>query len=186
VLDGGDVAERLAQPSVVGSPETLRLVMADFASGVTIVTAIWGGSAHAMTATAFSSVSLDPPLVLVCVGKTSRFHQAIIGSGEWAVSLLGADQEHLARHFANRGRDLRTQFDDVAHTLAPVTGAPVITGALGWLECATYSSQEAGDHTVIVGEILRASATMLDRQPLTHYRGTYHRMQVAIQDGPES
>jgi flavin reductase (DIM6/NTAB) family NADH-FMN oxidoreductase RutF len=163
---------------VVGSAEALRRVMADFASGVTVVSAVWRGSAHAMTATAFCSVSLEPPLVLVCVSRTSRFHEAISGSGRWAASLLAGDQVALARHFSNRGRDLLTQFDDVPHTLGPETGAPVLTGALAWLECTTYSAHEAGDHTVIIGEIKRTSAMALDRQPLTYFRGTYHPLQA--------
>ncbi len=155
------------------SAEALRRVMADFASGVTIVTTRWQDVAHAMTATAFCSVSLDPPLVLVCVSRASRFHPAVTGAGQWAVSLLSQDQESVARHFANSGRDLRTQFDAVAHHPAPVSGAPVIDGALGWLECRTHAAYDGGDHTILVGRVLQTSEHPLDARPLTYHRGTY-------------
>jgi flavin reductase (DIM6/NTAB) family NADH-FMN oxidoreductase RutF len=155
------------------SAAALRQTMADFASGVTIVTTQWQGVAHAMTATAFCSVSLDPPLVLVCVSKTSRFHQAVTQADGWAVSLLSGPQETIARHFANRGRDLRTQFDLVPHSLGPTTGAPVIDRALAWLECATYAKHDGGDHTILVGQVLLTSDQPSPDRPLTYYRGSY-------------
>lgn len=161
---------------------TLRQVMADFASGVTIITTVWDGVAHAMTATAFASVSLDPPLVLVCVSKSSRFHAAITRAEYWVASLLSADQSWIARHFSNRGRDLRTQFDGVPHTTSRLTGTPVVTGVLSWLECVTEGMHDAGDHTIMVGRMVDggpgsllsppASESVMSR-PLTYYRGTY-------------
>lgn len=153
--------------------EDLRRVMADFASGVTVVTTAYDGVAHAMTATAFCSVSLDPPLVLVCVSRTSRFHHAVTHAHGWAVSLLAHDQEAVARHFANRGRDLATQFDPVPHAAGRLTGAPLITGALGWLECETHAQHDGGDHTILVGRVLRTSEKSEKGAPLTYYRGTY-------------
>jgi flavin reductase len=158
------------------SPEALRHAMSQFAAGVTVVTALAGGVAHAMTATAFSSVSLDPPLCLVCVGKSSRFHAAIIAARAWAVSILAADQEHLARHFARKGRDLLTQFDEVPHRTAPSSGAPVLLGATTWLECFTVAEHDAGDHTVVVGELTWAADARAESAPLTYYRGNYHRL----------
>ena len=98
---------------VPGSSDALRHVMGHFASGVTIATALHHGVKHAMTATAVCSVSLEPPLVLVCVSKSSRFHGAITKAKYWCLSLLTVDQEGLARHFSNRGRDLLSQFDGV-------------------------------------------------------------------------
>ena len=164
--------------TVAGSPEALRHVMGHFASGVTIVTALRDGVSHAMTATAVCSVSLDPPLVLVCVSKQSRFHQAISEAEAWCMSLLAADQEPLARHFSNRGRDLLTQFDRVPHQPAEVSGAPRLDGALAWLECTTFAQHDGGDHTIVVGQVVRTSGWAAhDEQnpptPLTYYRGTY-------------
>ena len=90
-----------------------------FRSGVTIVTALHRGIQHAMTATAVCGVSLDPPLVLVCVSKSSRFYRAITDADNWCLSLLTVDQEQIAWHFSNRGRDLLSQFDDIPHTQSP-------------------------------------------------------------------
>src|SRR5215212_555850 len=107
----------------------MRHVMGTFVSGVTVVSTVWQSAAHAMTATAFSAVSLDPPLVLVCVSKQSRFHAAVLGAARWAVSLLRDEQERIARQFSNRGGDWRTQFDDGEHRRAAVAGAPSSKGA---------------------------------------------------------
>jgi flavin reductase (DIM6/NTAB) family NADH-FMN oxidoreductase RutF len=155
------------------APDVLRHAMSQFASGVTVVTAMVDGVAHAMTAAAFSSVSLEPPLCLVCVGKSSRFHAAITTTGGWAASVLAADQEPLARHFAHKGRDLLTQFAGVPHRPAPVSGAPLIIGAITWLELVTYAQHDAGDHTIVVGELIWAADAEPEHSPLTHYRGSY-------------
>jgi flavin reductase (DIM6/NTAB) family NADH-FMN oxidoreductase RutF len=163
---------------VPGSPDALRHVMGHFVSGVTIATALHHGIKHAMTATAVCSVSLEPPLVLLCVSKSSRFHGAIMTAKCWCLSLLTLDQEGLARHFSNRGRDLLSQFDHVQHTPSPISGTPLIDGALAWLECTTYGRHEGGDHTIVVGQVARASGLPSDddpnaRPPLTYYRGAY-------------
>lgn len=164
-----------ASPPAVApvSSDQLRQTMAEFASGVTVVTTRWQGLAHAMTATAFCSVSLVPPLVLVCVAKTSRFHQAVTHADGWAVSLLSDSQESVARHFANRGRELGTQFEPVPHTLGNLTGAPLIQGALAWLECETYDRHDGGDHTILLGRVLQTSQVRGAAEPLTYHRGTY-------------
>lgn len=163
---------------VPGSPDALRHVMGHFASGVTVATALHHGIKHAMTATAVCSVSLEPPMVLVCVSKSSRFHGAAIHAENWCLSLLTVDQEPLARHFSNRGRDLLSQFDNVPHTPSPLSGTPLLDGSLAWLECTTYGVHDGGDHTIMVGEIVRASGLPSDDDPdapapLTYYRGTY-------------
>jgi flavin reductase len=165
--------EDLADEGSAGSAATLRHVMGTFMTGVTIVSTVWQDVAHAMTATAVSSVSLDPPLILVCVSKTSRFHAAVLGSGRWAASLLRHDQEAIARHFSNKGRDLLTQFDSVPHKSAPVSGAPLIVGAHSWLECDTYATYDGGDHTIVVGLLVRASQRAPAGRPLTYYQGAY-------------
>jgi flavin reductase len=168
---------------VPGSPDALRHVMGHFASGVTIATALHRGIKHAMTATAVCSVSLEPPLVLVCVSKSSRFHGAIMKANHWCLSLLTVRQEPLARHFSNRGRDLLSQFDSVPYSPSPISGTPLIDGALAWLECATYGVHDGGDHTIVVGEIVRASGLPYDDDPnalapLTYYRGAYSSRDV--------
>ena len=152
--------------------------MTQFSSGVTVVTALPHGVKHAMTATAVCSVSLVPPLILVCVSRTSRFHTAIMEADTWCVSLLSADQEQVARHFANRGRDLLSQFDHVPYTPSPKSGTPLIDGALAWMECVTYDRHDGGDHTIVVGELVQASGpapreAAERKAPLTYYQGTY-------------
>jgi flavin reductase (DIM6/NTAB) family NADH-FMN oxidoreductase RutF len=164
--------------AVAGSAEALRHVMAQFASGVTVVTALRQGVKHAMTATAVCSVSLEPPLILVCVSRTSRFHAAIMEADTWCVSLLSADQVQLARHFANRGRDLLSQFDHVRFTPSPKSGTPLIDDALAWMECVTYGRHDGGDHTIVVGELVQTSGPgplepAERKAPLTYYQGTY-------------
>jgi len=163
---------------VAGSADGLRHVMTHFASGVTVVTALQHGVKHAMTATAVSSVSLVPPLILVCVSRSSRSHTAIMEADAWCVSLLAAEQEPVARHFANRGRDLLTQFDHVPYTPSPGSGTPLIDGALAWMECVTYGRHDGGDHTIMVGELVHASGPVTlegpgRKAPLTYYQGTY-------------
>ena len=163
---------------VEGSAEALQQVMRQFSSGVTVVTALRQGVKHAMTATAICSVSLVPPLILVCVSRSSRFHEAVTVAEAWCVSLLSADQERVARHFANKGRDLLSQFDQVPHTPSPLSGTPLIDGALAWMECVTYAQYDGGDHTIMVGELVHASGAPSrhdqDRKaPLTYYQGTY-------------
>jgi flavin reductase len=147
--------------------------MAEFSTGVTVVTTNWQGMPHAMTASAFCSVSLSPPLVLVCVGKSTRFHHAVTEAGVWAVSILSGDQVGLARHFSHSGRDLVTQFDGVPNSPAPHSAAPVLCGAQAWLDCVTYAEQDAGDHTVVVGRVVATGGGRLDAAPLTYHRGSY-------------
>lgn len=165
---------------VPGSADALRHVMAQFTSGVTVVTALRAGVKHAMTATAICSVSLTPPLVLVCVSRVSRFHAAVMEAQTWCVSLLSADQAPVARHFANRGRDLLSQFDAVPHTPSPRSGTPLLDGALAWMECVTYGRHDGGDHTIVVGELIHAGTGQPvagdpagQQTPLTYYQGTY-------------
>lgn len=173
MLDGElpEVADLVSAGSV--TPETLRSVMAEFSSGVTVVTAEWQGRLHAMTATAFCSVSLEPPLVLVCVGKGSRFHSVITGTSAWAVSLLAGDQGWIARHFADRERDLPTQFSGVPHSRAAHSRAPLPNGTRGWLDCSTYALYDGGDHTIAVGRVVRAGRASPVSGPLTYHRATY-------------
>ncbi len=159
--------------SLPGTAAALRRAMGQFASSVTVVATVADGVAHALTATAVCSVSLEPPLVLVCVGKTSRFHAAVVATGRWTLSILAADQGGVARHFATSGRDLATQFDRVPHHPAPVSGAPVLVDSLAWLDLRTWSTQDAGDHTIVVGEVLAASAELATTPPLTYLRGTF-------------
>ena len=151
--------------------------MGRFGSGITIMSTLQGGVAHAMTASAFTSVSLDPPLVLVCVDKGVRMHDAVLDCGYWAVSVLADSHRELAERFAKSGRDLYSQFDGVPVSPGPKTGCPLVVGALSWLECRTWATYEGGDHTIVVGEVLSLGASEQDDPTaLIYYAGQYREV----------
>lgn len=150
-----------------------RRVVGRFATGVTVVTTLLDGEQHAMTCNSFTSVSLEPVLVLFCAEKVARFHSAVLSSGSWAVSVLAQGQEGVSRHFAARGRELEGQFDELPHTVGPVTGAAVLDGAIAALECRTVSTTDAGDHTVVIGEVLGLGVPDASGDPLLYYEGRY-------------
>jgi flavin reductase (DIM6/NTAB) family NADH-FMN oxidoreductase RutF len=147
-----------------------------FASGIMVVTTRLGGVDHAMTVTAFTSVSLDPLLVLFCAEKAARFHDAVLAAGNWAVSVLGEDSEKTARWLATRGRPLEGQLDALRHHPGPVTGAPVLDDALAALECRTTAVHDGGDHVIVVGEVVGIAEPGDGRGPLLHYAGRYRRL----------
>lgn len=170
VTDTTDVTEA---PGVI--PCTLRDVMRQFATGIVVLTTA-GEHCHGMTANAFSSVSLDPPLVLCCVAGTATMHGAISRAGGFAVSVLDASQEHLARYFTDKRRPRGpAQFDAVDCRRGPHTGAPLMSGALAWLECSLTDSHEGGDHSIFVGRVL-GSSRGTGSEALLHFGGAYERV----------
>jgi flavin reductase len=132
----------------------MRAVMGTYATGVTVVTS-GRDLPHGMTANAFTSVSLDPAMVLVCVKRTATMHATIMAHGTFAVSILAADQEALARYFASSARphDER-EFSTVSYRPGPHTGAPIIDGNLGWVECKLAAVYDGGDHSIFLGSVL--------------------------------
>lgn len=153
----------------------LRAVMGQFATGVTVLTA-GGEGAHGMTANAFSSVSLTPPMVLCCVGRAARIHRAIIDANAFAVSILAAGQGDIARYFADRRRpDGMAQFAAVDTELGARTGSPVLTGALAWIECSLAEVYEGGDHSIFLGQVL-ACGRGTGTGALSFFGGGYHRL----------
>jgi flavin reductase (DIM6/NTAB) family NADH-FMN oxidoreductase RutF len=161
-----------------------RRAAGQFASGIVVVTTATG---HAMTVSAFASVSLDPPLVLFCAEKVARFHDAVLEAGSWAVSVLAEDDEKTARWLATRGRPLDGQLDVLAHHPGPATAAPVLDGALAVLECQTAAVHDGGDHSIVVGRVIAVAGSRgpADRAgprnapapgPLVHYSGGYRRL----------
>ena len=164
---------------VDGTPDPLlfRKALGRFPTGVCVVTAVEDGLDHAMTASAFSSVSLDPLLVLVCVEARARFHEAVLRSGEWAVSILDAGAQPVAQWLATRGRSLEGQLDRVPFRRGAVTGAPLLDQASAWVECRTYALHPAGDHTIVVGEVLGVGVREDgDAGALVYHRGTYRQL----------
>ncbi|MFB7915418.1 flavin reductase family protein [Streptomyces sp. NPDC056061] len=164
-------AARLAAPGEgAGEERRLRRAFGSFPTGVTVVT-VGGAVPRGMTANSFTSVSLDPPLVLVCVAKEARMRGSLAAAPDFAVSVLGADQEHVARHFADRSRPPGAdQFDAVDWFPGPATGAPVLTGAVAHFECRAWRSYDGGDHTLHVGRVLSWQEAP-DRDTLLFHRG---------------
>ncbi|HEY9240937.1 MAG TPA: flavin reductase family protein [Streptosporangiaceae bacterium] len=153
-----------------------RRVAGRFASGIMVVSTTLDGADHAMTVTAFCSVSLRPPLVLFCAEKIARFHDTVLRTGTWAVSVLDEDAEKTARWLATRGRPLDGQLAGIEHFPGPVTGAPVLADALGVLECRTTAVHDGGDHSIVVGEVIGVAEPDPDGRPLLHYSGRYRTL----------
>lgn len=151
-----------------------RRVMGHFPTGVTIVTTRLGnGGACGLTVNAFCSVSLDPPLVLVCVERDADSHACITDTGFFAVNILGSEKgETLSRRFATFG--VADKFEGVAFREV-VTGAPVLEVAVAWVDCQLVRAVPGGDHTIFLGEVVAADA--VDGSPLVYYRGGYGRFQ---------
>jgi flavin reductase (DIM6/NTAB) family NADH-FMN oxidoreductase RutF len=148
---------------------TFRSVLGRFASGVTVVTVREGDTDHGMTASAFCSLSLDPPLTLVCIERTTRMHEILSRVDRYAVNLLTTRQEALSRRFAEPPDDNR--FEGVGFDRG-LTGAPLLRDVLAHLECEVVDRYPGGDHSIIVGKVIAAEA-FGDARPLLYYRGGY-------------
>ncbi|MGW4052702.1 flavin reductase family protein [Streptomyces sp. NPDC004779] len=173
----------LAIPHAEGvSDDEFRAAMSRLAAGVVLVTAHDPddgprGEDVGMTATAFLSVSLDPPLVLVSLRNGSRMDDLLDEVPVWAVSVLSESQRHVAGRFAMKGRvSDRLLFADLPYTRGEVSGAPLLGGALTTLECRTESRVVAGDHTLVIGRVLSVGLPSQDGEPLTYFRGRYRRL----------
>lgn len=126
-----------------------RHTMGQFASGVTVVTTHEHEQPVGITVSSFASLSLDPPLVLICIDNRGRSHDAIARAGVFAVNILAEDQEHLARVFASRAAD---KFGGVAYRLS-AESLPLLDGVLATIECRVVNALPGGDHTIFVGEV---------------------------------
>jgi flavin reductase (DIM6/NTAB) family NADH-FMN oxidoreductase RutF len=166
-----------------------RRAAGQFPTGIVVVSTSLDGEGHAMTVSAFASVSLEPMLVLFCAEKIARFHDAVLETGFWAVSILDEGSEKIARWLASRGRPLHGQLDTIPHRPGPLTGAPVLDAALAAMECRTTAVHDGGDHSIVVGEILGVAGPVTERAgrdgdvggergggPLVHHSGRYRRL----------
>jgi flavin reductase (DIM6/NTAB) family NADH-FMN oxidoreductase RutF len=153
------------------SGEELRETMRRFAAGVSVVTASVDGQRFGVTVGSLVSLSLEPPLVGIAIGLQSSFHEPLREAGRFAVSLLAADQERIARHFARSGVPPIALWSGVP-THESDLAEPLVADALGWLACRTRTALEAGDHTIFVGDVL---STQLGREAgaLVYVRGGY-------------
>ena len=154
-------------------PGAFRKALAAWASGVTIVTARDGDHIHGMTVSAFASVSLDPPLVLVCAEKSSDTHGVIQAGKVFTVNVLASGQDELSNRFASsRDEHLRFVGLDCAEG---ETGCPRIPGAVAAIDCRVENAVDAGDHVVYIGEVQAVDVT--DAPPLIYFRGAYRELE---------
>jgi 3-hydroxy-9,10-secoandrosta-1,3,5(10)-triene-9,17-dione monooxygenase reductase component len=169
IRDGSLVAPG-DDPEQAQRSRKFRDVLGRFCTGVTVVTSMCDSLPVGMTCQSFSSVSLDPPLVLFCPAKGSRAWPLMQRAGFFCVNLLAHDQLELSNGFAARGTD---KFDGVSWRPS-VTGAPLLDGVLGWVDCTIYAVHEAGDHYVVIGRVMDLGVEEAPH-PLLFYRGQYAR-----------
>jgi len=135
------------------SPEQFRDVMARHAAGVTVVTTAGPIGYHGVTVTAFCPLSLDPPLVLVCIDRQQQSHRLLETAAGWVVNLLSRDQEFLAEQFAGRAPLADSRFSRLPHHLGPL-GIPRLDDCLAWIDCRPWARYEGGDHSIFVGQVV--------------------------------
>lgn len=163
-------------------PDELRHVMGNFATGCTVVT-LPTDPPHGMTVNAFSSVSLDPPLVLFCADHDTTCHEHLSGGVDaYGVNVLTADQVDIGEYFANM-RDLDEEpFEDRA-TRTEETGTPLFADSLAYLDCTVEAAHPAGDHTIYVGRVEAAEVCSPEGEPLTFFRGDWGTVDALPDDG---
>ena len=156
-----------------------RHALGHFCTGVTVITGAENGRPAGFACQAFAALSLTPPLVLFCPGKSSRTWPAIADSGYFCVNVLAAGQQEIARRFGVSGPD---KFAGLSWSPSP-SGTPVLSGALTWVECAVVAVHEAGDHYLVVGRVTELGPSQPGR-PLLFYRGRYAAIDEASAAGP--
>jgi 3-hydroxy-9,10-secoandrosta-1,3,5(10)-triene-9,17-dione monooxygenase reductase component len=156
-------------PESAARARRFRDVLGLFASGVTVVTSLADGAPVGMTCQSFSSVSLEPPLVMFCPAKTSRAWPLMQRAGFFCVNILAHDQAEISNAMATKGTD---KYDGIDWRPA-ATGAPLLDGVLGYVDCAVHSVHEAGDHYVVLGRVKELGFGDDGRRPLLYYRGSY-------------
>lgn len=153
--------------------EAFRRAVGRFATGVCAITSLLDGRDHAMTANAFASVSLDPLLVVVSVAEDTRFLEAVTGSKVWGVSVLPGSARDTAEWLASPGRPLIGQLDRVPNHRGPRTGVALVDGALMSLECRSTGLYPAGDHWLVLGEVVGIELADVPDEPLLFLQGRY-------------
>ena len=154
-------------------PAALRTVLGHFATGVAIVTAVDGEEPVGMACNSFTSVSLEPQLVLFCAAKSSTTWPRIQAAQRWAANILGEDGEEVCRLFAQKGAD---RFAHMSYTTGR-TGAPILDASIAFVDCETVAEHDAGDHVIVVGSVLELGYAS-EGKPLLFYRGGYGRFEV--------
>jgi len=164
-------SEKLPRPLAGLAGEEFRRACGRFATGVTIASVLDGsGLPHGLTVSSFTSVSLDPPLVLICLGHEVTSVEVFRGAKYFGINVLAEDQRALSERFARKGHD---RFDGL--DWAPgETGVPLLAGVLAQMECAVYQRVTAGDHDIFIGEMV--SARVHQGDPLIHFSSRYRKL----------
>ena len=164
----------MAKPNTVDT-EILRQTMRAWSSGVTVVTAVHEGARHGMTVSSFTSVALDPPLIIISLQSDSRTQKLIAGSGHFAVTILSADQRELSERFSGRLPDTEDRLAGLA-TETLVTGVPFLKGGLAYLDCRVAQTISAGSNTLFLAEVVAARSGDGADDPLVYHDRHYHRL----------
>jgi len=150
-------------------PRTFRQAVGHFATGVAVIALEVEGAIRAMTANSFTSLSLDPPLVLFCVGKRSRAGQAVHAATGFSINILGEEQQDVSTYFAGAWKDAPPP----PFTFLDWEGAPRLEGAIGSIGCLIHAIHEGGDHWIVVGRVVAMYRVDGEPRPLMFYRGAY-------------
>jgi len=157
------------------SPAEFRKAMGTFATGVTIVTVDLDGEVHGMTANAFASVSLDPPLLLVCVDHSARTHAHLQTKKRFGINVLAESQRVISEYYARPVHTHEHAEEEAgARFERTIQGTPILCGALAYLECRLQSTEEAGDHTIFIAEV--EDVVVRKGDPLVFFRGKYRKI----------
>jgi len=157
------------------SATTFRQAMRRVPTGVTVVTSLKDGEPRGITVNAFSSVSLDPPSLLICVNREARSYLFISSSRIFCVNVLAGNQRRLAEHFSGRVREL--QFADIDYKI-DATGAPVLSGTIAHFDCQLSHEYQVGSHSILIGRVLSCSAR--PGSPLGYFNGGFHDFGIHV------
>ncbi len=152
--------------------DVFRRVVGHFASGVAVITTAHDGRLYGTTASAVSSLSMDPPMMLMCLNRSSSTHDAVRAAGAYAINILADHQEDLALRFGRKGAD---KFAGVSYTVSEHGGVPVLDGVLATITCVVTEAPQGGTHSVFFGQVVDAGAA--SGNPLAYYRGTFGRLE---------
>jgi flavin reductase (DIM6/NTAB) family NADH-FMN oxidoreductase RutF len=160
-----------------------RRALGCFATGITVITLDYEGEVHGMTANAFTSVSLDPMLVLVCVDQRTRTHGHLHAKKRFGVNVLAESQRAISEYYARPARthdraaeEAGASFEHTKH------GTPVLRGALAYLECRLHTAQDAGDHTIFIAEV--EEVVVREGSPLLYFQSGYREIGAAVETAP--
>jgi len=175
--DSASASSEDSQQTAPVTQAAFRATLGRFATGVTVVTTSEHDQPVGITVNAFASLSLDPPLVLVCIDRASYVHDLLQRTGVFAANILADDQLHLSNCFARRSEERIKGFCGATFSTA-VTGAPILDGAVGYVDCRIVGVYPGGDHSIFVGHVEALGGN--DETPLLYYRGKYVRMETEI------